>query len=189
MIALEEIFDHGALVRAFRHTNVDLRRMIHRLSLLIKPLANRRWSYQMRARKLVGSTAIVTVLAAGSIVALGTPANALSSASFGSQYGNVARARLYEHANLAGATLTMYGSGNCSASTMDVDLTMGTMKNGWNDAVSSIRDYAACDTMLYEDGGALGTRTGWNNYGTGGTSVGSAVGNWWNDRTSSVRLS
>lgn len=189
MSALEEIFDHGVLVRAFRHTNVDLRRMIHRLSLLIKPLANRRRSYQMRARKLVGSAGIVTVLAAGSIVALGTPTNALSSASFGSQYGNVARARLYDQPNFTGPYLVMYGSSNCTASTMDVDLTMGTMKNGWNDAVSSIRDYAACDTMLYEDGGAVGNRTGWNDYGTGGRNVGSVVGNWWNNRTSSVRLS
>lgn len=78
----------------------------------------------------------------------------------------------------------MYGSGNCTSSLGDSDLSLGSMPGGWNDAVSSIRDFAGCDTNLFWDS-LSGLSTGYRNYGSAGASVPSG----WNDQTSAVRLS
>jgi hypothetical protein len=101
----------------------------------------------------------------------------------------VLRAALYEHANMGGHAIYIYGGGNCTTSTTNQDFGASSMPgrlyNSWNDQVSSFRDYAACDVKLYENKDYGGASTGWMNGGTNGKNVPAG----WNDRASSVRLS
>lgn len=131
--------------------------------------------------------AVLTATMIGSTVLSVGPASAdnpTSSYSFGEQYGPKVRAYLFQHGDSQGFRIRMFGSRNCTPTYSDSDLSMGTMPAGWNDAVSSAKDYIGCDINLYSDN-LSSLSTGYRNYGSGGASVPSG----WNDRTSAVRLS
>lgn len=99
--------------------------------------------------------------------------------------GDTLRAVFYEHADGTGAKLKYYGGSACSATTSDADYSRGVMPTGWNDRISSIRDYNGCDVKIYKDGPFAGDRTGYINYGSSGHAVPSG----YNDKTSSFRVS
>src|SRR4051794_32357269 len=98
--------------------------------------------------KTEGET-VKKLLAAGivgltSIGALSAPAQAASAASnvtLRSGTGTVLRVKMYEHANFGGAVFAYFASGNCTSTKTDTDFGM-SMPGGWNDVVSSWKDYA-----------------------------------------------
>lgn len=122
-------------------------------------------------------------LAATSVVpALATPGDP-RSATYGP--GDTVRARLYEHENLTGERLTMMGTTLCTEETYDIETTWRDMRDhGWNDEVSSARDYNLCDINMFEDIGLNGSATGLKNYTTDGRALPSG----WSDRVSSFLL-
>lgn len=107
------------------------------------------------------------------------------NASLGTQYGSVLRAVLGQNWDGSGYAIFVYGSGACSATYSDFDYSQSVMPYSWNAAVSNVKDYNACDVKLYWDVYFQGSSTGWIN----GGSTGVYVGDFWNDKTSSFRLS
>lgn len=91
----------------------------------------------------------------------------------------------FQHANFGGAVLTVQVAPNgwaCTGPTNDVDLQTGSMPGGWNDVISSYKNFANCWTRHFQH----------NNFG--GASIGYSddsafVGNAMNDQTSSIRWS
>jgi hypothetical protein len=113
------------------------------------------------------------------------PSQALSNVTWSS--GGTTRATFYEHAGFSGGVATVVGSSNCTATTTDVDnyISSGLM-GSYSNEVSSSKDFAACDSKIYDAGDGSGTAYGYFNAGSTGVDY-SAIG--WNDRVSSLRLS
>ncbi len=120
------------------------------------------------------------------VMSSAVPAAGLSSVPWGS--GGTVRAKFYEHAGFAGAIATAFGSSDCSTDLAAVDnyfSESGTL-GSWSNKISSSRDYAQCDTKIYDAGNGTGQYYGYFNAGSVGIDY-SAVS--WNDLTSSIRLS
>jgi len=100
--------------------------------------------------------------------------------------GDTLRAIFYENINWTGARLIYYGSSSCTTTLSDADFSKSAMPTGWNDRVSSIRDYASCDIKLYKDINFGGASTGWIN---AGSTPGYNRPASWNDQASSFRVS
>jgi hypothetical protein len=128
---------------------------------------------------------LATLLAVSGIsVGAGTASAAVPNWTIRSGTGTTLRAVFYENSNYTGATLRYYGSGPCTSTTTDADFSLSVMPAGWNDVVSSVRDYNSCDVKLYRDNSFGGGTTGFVNYGSGKT-----VPSGWNEITSSFRVS
>jgi hypothetical protein len=118
---------------------------------------------------------LAATVAAGAAAVL-TPSSAEASTLIGTQY---------QHANYAGSywNSTVASNGfTCTGTVGDVDAQVASTPAGWNDIVSSFRNYSYCYTRVFEH----------NSYG--GASLGyipstGYVGDSMNDRTSSVRWS
>lgn len=67
----------------------------------------------------------------------------------------------------SGDRIEYYGGGSCSASTNDTDFKLSSLPDGWNDKVSRIRDFAACDVDLFEHVNFKGESTGYVDYAGG----------------------
>lgn len=139
-------------------------------------------------KKVLSGCAVLAVLSA--TVGVQPAAAAVTSASHGP--GSVVRARLYEDGGFGGGVLTIFGTSNCgteSPAVRETVLTRMSIYTGWNDVVSTARDYAQCDIDLWADrtdlSGWVGSHTGYIHYNTTGGSV--PVG--WNDRASALALS
>jgi hypothetical protein len=100
--------------------------------------------------------------------------------------GDTLRAIFYENINWTGARLMYYGSSPCTATLSDADFSKSVMPTGWNDRVSSIRDYASCDIKLYTNTNFGGPSTAWIN---AGSTPGYNLPASWNDQASSFRVS
>ncbi|WOQ16710.1 hypothetical protein [Raineyella sp. W15-4] len=108
----------------------------------------------MKIRRIIGATMAFSVASLGVAVAA-PPANAIVDTNIGRSYGNVQRASMWQHADRGGAVLTTYGSGACSGTTGDRDITQNSLNyglfNNWNDVISSAADFSQCDTFLFWD--------------------------------------
>jgi hypothetical protein len=129
-----------------------------------------------------GSAAAIAV---GFVVALSTPASAVSSTTIYSGDGDTLRAIFYEHINFTGAQLRYYGSSPCTSTTTDADFSFSAMPTGWNDVISSVRDYNQCDVKLYMHSSFGTPSTAYVNYGSTGKNLSTG----WNDQVSSFRVS
>lgn len=114
------------------------------------------------------------------------PATAVSSMPWSS--GSIVRARMYEDGGYTGAVMTVYGSTSCTTNyTTRETVHTRLSTSGWNDVISSVRDYNSCDVALWRDyidnGDWSGTNTGYINYGTG-----ASVPSGWNDQASAFAL-
>jgi len=137
-------------------------------------------------KALLARSITVAVLTGASIIGASAPASANHTITYiYSGDGDTLRAVFYEHANFTGKQIRYYGGSGCSSSTTDTDFSNGVMPAGWNDEISSVKDYNGCDVKLYTDGPFAGYTTGYVNYGTGGKYVGGAF----NDKTSSFKVS
>jgi len=130
----------------------------------------------------------VGVVTAGLLALMAPPALAdtpVNDPPLGS--GSVLRAILAENADGSGHRITVKGTAPCTTATTNRDFTQTVMPSSWNDAVSKVYDYNACDTKLFRNDNALpsDTQTGWINAG----STGIYVGPNWNDQASSFVLS
>ncbi|MGN6253341.1 MAG: hypothetical protein ACTHNS_16165 [Marmoricola sp.] len=112
---------------------------------------------------------------------------ATGSWSVGTEYGNTLRAEFRQNTDGSGYYWRTFGSGNCTATTSDVDISisdMSTYPNNWDNTASWAKDQAACDTRLYRYSGfSTELTSGWTNYGSGASLA--AI----NDLTSSYKLS
>lgn len=125
-------------------------------------------------------TGMVVFLAVGAQTATAAP-----NVELGRQYGVTLRAELFEHINRGGGRIAVYGSSVCTATYADAEYSQSYMPSGWNDVVSWIADYNQCDVKLWEHIEFGGTASLWYN----GGSYGVYVGDPWNDRASSFKLS
>lgn len=86
--------------------------------------------------------------------------------------GRTLRAAFYDSwFTYKGDRILYYGSGTCSATVNDTDFKLSSLPDGWDNKISSVEDYAACDVNLFRDRDWLGGSTGYVNYGeqsTGG---------------------
>jgi len=80
------------------------------------------------------------------------------------------------------APLIWLGTGNCSTSTNNTDYEVSSMPAGYNDNISSHRDYANCYTKHWENTGNSGAVVGYNG---SRSNIGAAMDN----RTSSEQWS
>jgi hypothetical protein len=127
----------------------------------------------------------VTLTAAALTVSMTSTASAATNRSIHSGDGDTLRARFYSGANFTGNVLSYYGSSSCTSTTTDADFSYSDLtKIGWNDVISSVRDYNGCDVKLYINTGFRGAAIGYTDYGSGKN-----VPEGWNDVTSSFRVS
>ncbi|MFD0481943.1 peptidase inhibitor family I36 protein [Kineococcus sp. GCM10028916] len=106
----------------------------------------------------------VTLTAAALTVSMTSTTSAATNRSICSGDGDTLRARSYSGANFTGNVLSYYGSSPCTSTTTDADFSFSDLTTiGWNDAISSVRDYNGCDVKLYINTGfrgqAIGTPT------------------------------
>lgn len=105
--------------------------------------------------------------------------------SYGREYGPLIRAVMSEHHDGTGSTISVYGSAACTSSTSDVDISISALtKSNWNDQISAVQDFNQCDVNLFANSNFGGASTGYKNY-----AVRLYVGDSWNDRASSFRIS
>ena len=128
------------------------------------------------------------VATAGLLALLAPAANAdtpVNNPPLGS--GSVLRAVLIENSDGSGHKITVKGTAGCTTSRTNRDFVQTVMPSSWNDAVSMVKDYNHCDTMLFKNDNALSSdeHTGWID----GTDAGKSVGPHWNDQASSFILS
>ncbi|HMR48301.1 MAG TPA: hypothetical protein PKE40_04155 [Arachnia sp.] len=133
-------------------------------------------------KQIVAAAAVAITITA---VAPATASHAAADVTWSS--GSWVRARLYENANFGGAVMTVKGQGEfCSTSTSDRDTIHSRLSiSGWNDVISSARDYQKCDVNLFVDLDFGGAQTGFVNYDSTGANLSSTM----NDKASSFILS
>ncbi|WP_130865023.1 peptidase inhibitor family I36 protein [Acidipropionibacterium timonense] len=130
----------------------------------------------MNFKRIIASCGLAAVLITPTIA---TPAHAIDSVDWST--GSVVRARFWEHSGFKGAVFTVHGSRACTPQTSDRETVSSYLGSvGWNDVITSIKDYNRCDVKLFADLNYGGDSTGWVDY----TEKGSYVGALWNDRAS-----
>lgn len=96
--------------------------------------------------------------------------------------GSTTIAEEFEHTNYGGGRITVKVGFTCTTSGSDLDFGLGNMPTGWNNAVSSFKNYANCDANHYDGAGFTGLSTG---YADSTTNIGSSM----NEKTSSIKYS
>lgn len=128
----------------------------------------------MKIIKSLGTAAAITFVALVGAMAMQAPAQA--ETIIGTEY---------VHRDYGGAALTVTVPSNgftCTASTGNVDASISSLTGGWDNVISSFKNYSNCYTNHYEVSGFGGSSTGyWDNH----LFIGSAM----NDNSSSLRWS
>lgn len=127
----------------------------------------------MKIVKSLGTAAALAFVALVGAIAMQAPAQAQTIIG-----------HEYQHANYGGAILTVNVPSNgfsCTGTTGDVDASISSMPGGWDNVVSSFRNYSNCWTNHYEHANFGGASTG---YLDDRSSMGAM-----NDQTSSIRWS
>ena len=139
-----------------------------------------------KARFMAAAVAVAVSLAvAGAGPATAKP-GAPSDFTLYSGDRDTLRVIFYQHANRGGAQLIYYGGSRCTATLDDFEYSQRVMPPNWNDEISWWQDFNSCDVKLYPDGPFQGTPSPWMD---GGSGNGRYVGDNFNDKTSSFRVS
>lgn len=136
----------------------------------------------LKVRKFRVALASLIATLGLSVALFQAPAEGASSLGLGS--GSLVVARLWENADISGGALVIYHPTNCTATTTDADFKLASMPSGWNDIVSAVMDDHSCDVNIFIDSNFVGAK-GYVNYGIPAKYVGDA----WNDKTSSFKVS
>lgn len=92
---------------------------------------------------------------------------------------------LFQNVDGSGHVIRYLGSNNCDDTGLDYQQRWINSEGGnWNDNVSASRNYANCDHRLYWSADFEGDYTGWR-----GNTTREYVGDTWNDRASSFKVS
>lgn len=114
-----------------------------------------------------------------------TPLTAYGNVEVGTQYGDVKRMAFRQNVDGSGYYFQVYGSGNCTSSTTDVDVQIADMLTyQWDNAASYARDWANCDVKIFRYANFSDALTNYVDYGSTGSSLGAN-----NNLTSSFRVS
>ena len=66
----------------------------------------------------------------------------------------------FEHRNYGGAELRVLLTFDCTSSGTDRDFAMANMPSGWNNVVSSFKNFHGCDANHFDGAGFTGLSTG-----------------------------
>jgi hypothetical protein len=107
--------------------------------------------------------------------------------SVGTSYGSTLRNEFRQNTDGSGYYWKTFGSGDCTATTSDVDFSISDLSawpDNWDNSASWAAVYHQCDTRLYRYANfSTELTSGWTNYGSGASLA--AI----NDLTSSYKLS
>jgi hypothetical protein len=111
--------------------------------------------------------------AGGVTFSLATPLAASGDVTVGTQYGSYKRAVFRQNLDGSGYYFQVYGSGDCTASTTDVDDQISDMADyAWDNAASYAKDWGSCHTKIYRYANFDTALTGYVDYGSTGSSLG-----------------
>lgn len=114
-----------------------------------------------------------TTDAGGASFSLATPLTAYGDVTVGTQYGSYKRAAFRQNADGSGYYFQVYGSGDCTLTTTDVDDQIANMADyAWDNAASYAKDWGDCATKIYRYANFDTALTGYVNYGSTGSSLG-----------------
>jgi hypothetical protein len=89
------------------------------------------------------------------------PVAAAACTQVGNASGTVSAFTLYDSNNYAGACITFWKYGSCSASTTDIEGLFNLSGWGWDNRANSVRTYNKCDLKLYDSRDCPGSGSTW----------------------------
>lgn len=130
-------------------------------------------------RRVAARASVIAIAAVAIPLSTQVAASAAPNVTYGS--GNVV-AEEFEHSNYGGGKFTIKLPFDCTATGSDTDYGFANMPSGWDNVVSSFKNYHGCDANHFDGLGFTGASTGLADTTT-------YIGNAMNDKTSSLKLS